>query len=78
MSPSRFKYWIGADGLAHIFKKDMPRPVIMEDYMPEGPMPSIKLRMRANPLYGEILAEVKAITGSDEIVIENEPGITRK
>jgi hypothetical protein len=70
MSPSRFKYWIGEDGVAHIRKKDMPKPVIVEHYMSEDPMPKIKFRMQPNPLFAEFEAEIKAITGSDRIVVE--------
>jgi hypothetical protein len=68
--PSRFKYWIGEDGLAHINKADMPNPVTVEHYMTEGPMPKIKFRMAANPLFAELEAEIKAVTGFDRIIIE--------
>jgi hypothetical protein len=70
MPPSRFKYWIGEDGLAHIRKADMPRPVIVDAYSPEGQGPKIKIMIKDNPLYEQIRGEVLALTGSEKKIIE--------
>lgn len=69
---SRFKYWIGEDGLARIHKADMPKPVILEIVEAPPPEIGICMQLRANPLFAQLKAEMKAVTGTEEIIVIKE------
>ena len=71
--PSHFKYWIGEDGVARIRKEDMPKPLIPEIIPAIPPEIGIRIELRSNPLFAQLKAEVKAITGNEEIIIVKEP-----
>lgn len=66
---SRFSFWIGGDGIARIRKADMPKAVIFETVPVPAPEIGVRMQLRANPLFTQFKAEVKAITGSEKIII---------
>jgi len=73
--PSPFKYWIGADGIVRIRKGDMPKPVIFESVPAPAPEIGLRMQLRSNPLFSQFRAELKALTGSEKIIVlPDEPG----
>ena len=68
MSQSRWKYWIGEDGLARINKEDMPLP-----YLPNTKLATngrgISIGVKMNPEYYEFKAEILRVTGSKDIFV---------
>jgi hypothetical protein len=62
MSASRWKYWIGDDGLAHINQADMPLPVAL------NVNPGM-LNATMNPDYYEFKAEILRVTGSSQFIV---------
>lgn len=70
MSQSRWRYWIGDDGVARIRQEDMPRPVTIElGYDKEKNPLKITLREKMNPDYYEFKTEIFRVTGKKEIIV---------
>lgn len=69
MSQSRWKYWIGDDGMAPIRRADMPPQFLPNAQLAEKPKIGISIGIKMNPDYYEFKAEILRVTGKAEVIV---------
>ena len=72
MTPSRFAFTIGPDGMAQIHKKDIPNQMKSEAACGPGARGCRKVKLTINKDYLDFLREIKAATGSASYYIIEE------